>query len=458
MNHTPHSHKRRPAKAGQAATLLLAAALAAPAAGQLFSKPPLVQAVSGGASAQTQETPAPRWPPRDRKSISLSVTAQAEGKPALAYALLPPPEETEKGNAAVKYLAAISNMPKVDDDAWWDQLDAVLRDAPLADLNPDEAFLRKAVDDYSYVLRTLKEGAKLDHVDWETNVRTQGYRALLPSLGGFRTAANVLAVEIRLDIRRHDWAAANDKFKTGFALAHRLSEGETLIESLVGAAIASMLCQTLEDWVAEPGAPNLYWPLTNLPAPFCDVRRPMSFEHGMAFMSFPELQEMKAGHYSADLWTSMVARIPEASGGGDFSPLSTPWKRQTAAAALGMLMYPQAKDYLVSRGIAREAVEKMPVYEALERYFVLSYQDAIDDTFKWAGLPAAQAWVGMNQASRAADLAGQRGDLNILAKIFLPSLSRAVLLTARLDRQVAMLRVVEALRAHAAETGAFPAR
>lgn len=431
-----------------------------PLMGQFIPEPPkVIGSVSGGAPASPMpEPPAKRWPERDRsKGIAFSISPQAEGKPALEFALMPRIEQTAKGNSVVKYLAATAQLPKYD-EAMSDLIDAGRRDAPLAELNPQDAEFQKIISEYSTCLRTLREGAMLDGVDWETNVRTEGYRALLPSLGGCRQAANVLALEIRFDIKRHDWAAASDKLRTGFALARRLSEGETLISSLVGTAIAAMLCQTLEDWVAEPGAPNLYWPLANLPTPFSDLRRPLAFERATAYFSFPPYREMKEGRYSADAWTRLVVELRKVSGtlDGNESPGTNTWIDQSSAATLGVLMYPQAKSYLAGRGIPRETIEKMPVYEALERYFVLSYEEVLDDTFKWSGLPPAESWKGMSDAGNAMSRSADNGELNILARVFLPSLGKVGILTGRLDRQIAALRIVEALRIHAAETGSFP--
>ena len=38
-----------------------------------------------------------------------------------------------------------------------------------------------------------------------------------------------------------------------------------------------------------------------------------------------------------------------------------------------------------------KAVEAMPSYEALERYFVRSYDEDSDELFKWAGVGPAEA-------------------------------------------------------------------
>jgi hypothetical protein len=187
----------------------------------------------------------------------------------------------------------------------------------------------------------------------------------------------------------------------------------------------------------------------------------MSFERATAFFSFPEMREMKEGRYSQDVWRRMVLSMNEVSGFTGEPGLAAKlpaWRVDAQAAALGTLMYPQAKAYLLARGMTREAVEAMPVYETLERYFVLSYEEATDDIFKWMALPVADAWKGMEQAERDFGHAVQTGQTNLLARIFLPSVGKVALLAGRLDRQIDALQIVESIRMHAAETGAFPSR
>ena len=295
--------------------------------------------------------PKPRWPMRQNAGpIALMISPAPQARPALEYALLPPPEETQKGNAAVKYLTATQEMPVFtpeENDLLW----AACRDAPLAELSETDPKITALREKYggangSLLRHRLRDGARIEGVDWETNLRRDGAVALLPSLGKFRTLAQMLALEIRFDIKRHDWPAANDKLKTGYMLAKHLGEGETLIESMVGEAIEGIMNRCVEDWIAEPGSPNLYWPLVNVPTPLVDIRRALSFEYGTAYFSMPELKEMKAGHYSAAIWTQAWKHLQELSaavGADTIRSGQADWTQDLAGPALGIWLYPQAK-------------------------------------------------------------------------------------------------------------------
>jgi len=424
---------------------------------------PTPQAI-GGVSAETE--PAPHWPPKVRGNpIPLTLTPMPEQKPSLQFALLPRAEETTKGNAAIKYLTATQSIPQLKGNEAAYFLDEARTRAPLAELNEQDPQIQEIVNTYSTTLafRWLHDGARLDHSDWGTSTREQGLRTVLPSLGGLRHLANVLQFQIRLDIKHHDYAAARDKLCTGYSLALHLGEGDTLIESLVGIAVAANMTSAIEDWVAQPDAPNLYWPLTNLPAPFNDLRHPLQMEMGTVYFSFPEFRELQAGHFSVDNWNRLMAQIAQAATlvGSDPGILPTPgepdWKKQLTSTGFALVLFPQAKDYLARRGTPRETIDKMPVPEVLGRYFLLSFQEEQDDAMKWAGLPAAQASAGMASWEKDFAKRGAAGQVNFLARILLPSLSRAETLAARVDRQIAMLRIVEALRMYAADNGKLPA-
>src|SRR5262249_17888038 len=61
--------------------------------------------------------------------------------------------------------------------------------------------------------------------------------------------------------------------KTMFAMSRHMGEHPTLIGDLVGIALATIAIGPLEEMLAQPGCPNLYWALTNLPTPFMSLEK-----------------------------------------------------------------------------------------------------------------------------------------------------------------------------------------
>ena len=58
-----------------------------------------------------------------------------------------------------------------------------------------------------------------------------------------------------------------------FALARHLGEHPTEVADPVGLWAAHLGLGTLEEMVQQPGCPNLYWALTDLPCPLVDLRK-----------------------------------------------------------------------------------------------------------------------------------------------------------------------------------------
>ena len=395
---------------------------------------------------------APDW--AKRTPGQLAISAQALEKPDMWFALLPPPTDTEPGNAAVKYEVAAAQAPQLSADET--QLLDAARNAQLGALDADDARLKAILRKYENSLQFLHDGSRLESADWHLDIREAAIAAQMPWLVQMRALAGALCVEIRLDIKRHDWAAAQEKLQTGYVLARHIGGGQTLIESLVGLSITGIVNSCVEDWVSQPGAPNLYWPLSNLPSPFNDLHRSMTFEQNLPYFAAPALLRMKQGHYSAQLWMELIDQlrtITELRGSRQERP---EWQQEMLGTLAGVAMYPQARRFLMDRGMTPAEVEKMPVAEALGRYFVRSYQEEVDDEFKWMGLPPAQSLPGLAQWETQFRQRAQSNQVNPLARVLLPSLQRAVQTSVRMDRQIAALRAIEALRASAAEKGQWP--
>ena len=82
-----------------------------------------------------------------------------------------------------------------------------------------------------------------------------------------RSLARALKVRFRAEVALGRFDDAIRTAKTMFAMSRHLGEHPTLIGDLVGMAIASMAIGPLEEMLEQPGCPNLYWALTNLPEP-----------------------------------------------------------------------------------------------------------------------------------------------------------------------------------------------
>ena len=60
----------------------------------------------------------------------------------------------------------------------------------------------------------------------------------------------------------------------------------------MGIAIGAIIFGEVEQWEQVPGSPNLFWALTDLPAPLVDVAPAMRTELTTLYRSFPPLKEV----------------------------------------------------------------------------------------------------------------------------------------------------------------------
>jgi len=116
---------------------------------------------------------------------------------------------------------------------------------------------------------------------------------------------------------------------------------------------------------------------------------------------------------------------------------------------------PIARKYL-TEVVHLADVDKLPPAQVLLLYMSHYYHEWRDEVFKTTYLPLPQALAlnqGMNERMKASIADTEAGRL---AMLLLPAIPKVALSEARIERKLAALRVIEALRQHAAQTGKLP--
>jgi hypothetical protein len=423
------------------------------------------------AGARGQEPPAkgdpPPAAPAGPPAPVIRLAPQAGGPPprALRYALLPDALDLTPGNAAPLWVRAADAARRVKrrlgdkEYRWLSPAETPLKGFPAAEV-------REFLAPYQAALRHADQAARRDRCDWElppVTIQTVNTDLPLDEIQGSREVANLLQLRCRLELSEGKFDDAVHTLQTGFALARHLGEGDTLIQSLVGCAVATVMLGRVEEWVQIPGSPNLYWPLTALPAPFVDVRRTVRVELGTVYRSFPALRELGRARDFTPLSRAEVERITEGllkswdiyAGGQGTGP---DWPKRMGVAALAVKYYPDAKRYLLEHGARPEQVEAMPAVQAVLLYYLDQYNRRRDDVLAWMNLPPWQAREGLGRNFRESVRAA-RDSGNVLLALLMPAVERAHEAGVRVDRQIAVLRCAEALRLYAAaHEGAPPAK
>lgn len=391
----------------------------------------------------------------------LALAPAAVAKPSLKYRLLPDAREVDSGNAATLYYRTYALfyenkhlVQEVHEDYWEKWLTA-----PLADLK--DANVGTKLGMFRHVFNELELAGKCGHCDWQLERRREGIGLLLPDVQGFRSLARLLAVRARHDIAGNRPLQALASVQSGLALARHLGEGPSLVHVLVGAAIGQMICNQLELLAELPGAPNLYWALTTLPRPFLDPQRAVRWQSECLEHMIPGVKRLGDAPMSLTQVQAMMAQLQRMT--DDFG-LRKPDLANLRTAALIAAEHPAAKRYLLEAGVAAETVEAMPSFQAVALSAFRQYREAYDEAAKWIHVRD-----GFQKPGYKAAVTTYKEAVGRLDRLFFFGLLRGLEgddlglgptygAAGRLDRRLAALACVEALRHYAAtHDGKLPA-
>jgi hypothetical protein len=398
------------------------------------------------------QTPAPT-----ETVIPLKVQPARAAKPALRYQLLPELAEMEPGNAILGYLKCFMEQNQFffakeseeKRDKW---AEMPLKDLPLKEIRA-AGYTKNAP-----VFRQADYAARLEHADWQTllPIRREGIELLLPEVQQLRRLAWALAVRFRADVAERKFDDALVTAKTMLALARHLGEHPTIIGDLVGIAIAAMAVRPLEEMLQQPGCPNLYWALTDLPDPFLDLRQGLQGERIFLTKEFAALDE-RHPMSEAQLQRAVEVISNTIRGLLQHNPHADLPQRGTArwlnAQAADTELVNEARRRLTAYGLPEERVKQFPPLQVVMIDAKLAYETWRDEGTKMMALPY---WQVAKLLEAAQPTKSSQGTLFGWA---VPTFMKVRQAQARLQMRFGLLRCVEALRLYAAEhDGQLPAR
>jgi hypothetical protein len=381
--------------------------------------------------------------------VHVTIRPAAEPVPALKYEFLPEFRDQVSGNAVIHYHRAADlagkrlsfDNPDEKPTQW---LEMPARDLPLAEV-------RRFVDREQKVFQELELAARCDQCDWQIReaARREGFSFIFPDIQKLREFANFLKLRARVETAEGKVPEAVRTLRLGFAMARHANQADTLISSLVGAAIAQLMTDQVIELLQIPNAPNLYWALSDLLRPFIDLRGAMQAERLMVNALFP-LQESGVDVRKTPLSIQQFQERLEHFMG------TPPYERtefRLFLIAITAKAYPEAKRYLLSQGLAAETVEAMPRIQVVFLFSLAEYDRLFDEMLKWQGVPYWQARAGLEKAEQALKLERAR-EVQLqrlpLAGMLLPAIQKVFFATAKIDRKIAAVRCIEAIRLYAA--------
>lgn len=387
--------------------------------------------------------PEPSAARQEPEPTQIMLYPAAAPRPALRYQLLPPLLDRRPGNAAVDYgKVTAEQIPFFSNFKLLNEVNE-LNTAPLEELRAEET--RRKLPLGSSIYRNIDRGARREYVDWQLPIGEQVfYTILLPEVQQSREFARLLGARTRLHIARGEYDEAVYSLQSGYSLGRDVAQGKTIINALVGMAIAHMMSAQVEDFIQQPDAPNLYWALTALPRPLIDMRPGVEAEMNALYLNFPELRDVEDENWTEEHWREFLNQALPELASLDIVPEKG---GQLMIAARTLKYYPWAKRFLVERGYSAERLERMPVPQVVMLYTVRRYQELSDEHYKWFFVDYPKAVQGMGEIHR---LWEGVEEIIPLARTMLPAIEASRTSQMRTDRKVAVLRVLEAIRLYGA--------
>ena len=346
--------------------------------------------------------------------IKLTVDPTPAPKPALRYVLLPELREMTQGNPIPSYLRTVLEHESTS------QAETMNR----------------------ATLKQADRAARMDKPDWQLlpKMKTDGIGLLLPDLQKMRGLAASLQVRFRDEIALRQFDAAIGTAKTMFALAHHTGEHPTLIGTLVGIAIAMVAITPFEEMLEQPGCPNFYWALTNLPAPFISMEKAAEGERVIMFSEFRDIDDKNP---------MTTAQLKKVIGYLDRLREVTAREKKTvewlSEHAKDEKYMEAARRRLIDSGIPAERLAGFSPYQVILLNERIEFEVHQDEQIKFLNLPTWEALAHLGAIPRPKDRA--------LFDTFLSSYERVRRAQGRLEQRIALLRHVEALRLYAAAHG-----
>jgi hypothetical protein len=396
---------------------------------------------------------------------TLTVQPAKEPEPSLKYQLAFEVRDQTEDNAAVHYFRAVlvdrdkrSAMP-VDKRREEQELREKWLAMPVAELPRLEVLAH--FDQYKPVYDLIERAARCRHCDWgaEKALQQEGFGALMPEIQGIREFAEMIRFKVRIELADGKFDQAAHWLRVGFTMARHAGDGPTLINVLVGVALFAIMDHELMRFVQQPGSPNLYWALTDMPHPFIDMRRGFQGERLAINGVLPGLREMAgdvhAPPMSAEQVGELANRLVKLS-----NPKTPEEDKAHRLAILNMAgrLHEDAKKMLLEEGRAAEDVEKMPLLQASMLYQLRQYDRAMDDIIKLQGVPYYEAASRLKEVDdRFRAETAKTGDVGLtLAGMLVPAVQKVRSAHVRVERWHAGLRCVEAVRLYAATHAGKP--
>lgn len=401
-------------------------------------------------------------------TIPLTLHPTAAAVPLSKMSLYPEYADQTPGNRVqglLKVFMEQDNFFRTVNNEQWQKWDQMSLDELPADIREKTGVASGIEYDKKYArfLGYLDKGARYATTDWNEyfDLRHDGFNLLLPEVQKMRALASVAKMRLRGEVKNDEFKKAATTVKTLLGMGQAMEQHPTLIGGLVGIAIDTIALNGVEEMVARPDCPNLYWPLSALPRPLISLRRGIGGERLFLTAQFDK-------YLSADRpWTVAETRDLlddlntllqfEQPRGGVLPKMFAGARVRYALMAADSARMKAARARLVAEGRSADGVKAMADLQIAVLDDFHRYEIQRDELFKAMTLPYHEAKSELEKSEALLKAARTNGD--ILGPALLPAVWSVMHAQARLDQRVAYLRTIEAIRLYAHQhKGELPAK
>ncbi len=369
-------------------------------------------------------------------------------KPLLKHQLLPTMYERRPGNAAVFYGRVKSEQTLYfsSKDIWKEIYEA--DDATLSRVG-EMKHARLDHKDPKFI--SLERAGQCETSDWQYPVAEDGFATLLPDAQEKRLFARMLRADIRWRVAHGDFDGALRSLKAGYAMARHTADSPLLVPALIGAAISGIMTDCTLELIQRPEAPNLYWAFTYLPEPFYDSLALFEGEMSCFEAAFPQLTGSDHSIADPGYWRRQLEEMADTY---MMHICTTDAERAEFKREMAFRLvrgYPVAKHALIERGWDAQQVAAMPSGQVILLHTAAVYAEYRDGVLASTAFPywEARPYLGRIDEQFARDRRTWESPLP-LERVF-PAMHGGRQALMRQDRQIALLRLLESLRLHAAD-------
>jgi hypothetical protein len=401
--------------------------------------------------------------PKDGKvTITLTLQPTAAPTPLSKCRLYPEYDDMQPGNRVQGLLKCFMEQDiffrRVNTDEFQKFLTMPLSELPK-DIRQKEGIHTGIVYDekHTQMMGYADRGARYSRIEWNEwfDLRKDGFYLLLPEVQKIRSLAQVVRLRLRGEIKNGEFIRACESVKTLLGIAQAMEQHPTLIGYLVGAAVAAIALQGLEEMIQQPNCPNLYWALSDLPSPLLSLRMGLGGERTFAIAAFGDILKGNRAFTDQEIRkffteTDEILKLGDPQGN-----LFQAGFIRYALIASDKPRMEAARKRLIDDGKAADLVNSFPTMQVAILDDFHRYMQHRDEIFKSMNLPYYEAEPVLKKTDELLKIAKTQGD--ILGPIMLPAVWKVKQAQTRLDQRLAYLRVIEAIRLYAYENkGALP--